>query len=201
MLPFNKLRILFLNVIPGYSISYSSKIGFFNIFRVNTLRVKNSYIGSFNRFVGLRQLELFDSKIGNMNSFKYFNIFSSHKAVIKNKNSFIGSLDLKSSSNLVIQDDSLITHRHYFDLTESILIGSNVVFAGEGTQIWTHGFDFRRVLKSGKITIGKNIYIGSRSLLVPGIRICDNVTIGAGTTVSKSIFITGCYISSQLKKV
>lgn len=38
----------------------------------------------------------------------------------------------------------------------------------------------------GKITIGNNVYIGSCSLILPGITIGNNVIIAAGSVVTKS---------------
>jgi bifunctional N-acetylglucosamine-1-phosphate-uridyltransferase/glucosamine-1-phosphate-acetyltransferase GlmU-like protein len=200
MLPFNFLRIFFLNIYWGGGITYNSKIGYFNIIDVNSIKMVNSSIGSFNRFVKIANINLIESHIGNFNSFKYINSCDMKHARIKNKNSFIGSHDFEPS-DMIIKEKSLITHRHYFDLTMSIFIGNNVVFAGECSQIWTHGFNHKRIMKSGIIKLGNNIYIGSRALLVPGIEICDNVTIAAGTTVSKSVTESGCFVSSVLKKI
>ena len=39
----------------------------------------------------------------------------------------------------------------------------------------------------GKITIGNYVYIGSNSLIMPGVTIGDNVLIAAGSVVTKSI--------------
>ena len=39
----------------------------------------------------------------------------------------------------------------------------------------------------GKITIGKNCFIGCRSVILPGVTIGDNVIIGAGSIVNRDI--------------
>ena len=39
----------------------------------------------------------------------------------------------------------------------------------------------------GKVTIGDYVYIGSNSLIMPGVTIGDNVLIAAGSVVTKSI--------------
>lgn len=39
----------------------------------------------------------------------------------------------------------------------------------------------------GRIKIGNNVFIGLRSIILPGVEIGDNVVIGAGSVVTKSI--------------
>lgn len=78
--------------------------------------------------------------------------------------------------------------------TEPYLIKiGNHVQVTDGVSFYTHGgawvlrdkypdFDF-----FGKITIGDNVYIGNYVLIMPGVTIHDNVVIGAGSIVTKSI--------------
>lgn len=75
-----------------------------------------------------------------------------------------------------------------------IEIGDNTIF-GEGVKIYDHNHLFRdrEVLvkdqgyKKAPIEIGKNCWIGSNCIILPGVQIGDNVVIGAGTLVNKSI--------------
>ncbi|WP_104384588.1 DapH/DapD/GlmU-related protein [Sphingobacterium sp. HMA12] len=73
-----------------------------------------------------------------------------------------------------------------------IEIGNNVQVTN-GVSFYNHGgawvlrdkypdFDF-----FGKIKIGNNVYIGNYVLIMPGVTIGDNVIIGAGSIVTKSI--------------
>lgn len=39
----------------------------------------------------------------------------------------------------------------------------------------------------GKITVGNNVYFGYRTIILPGVKIGDNVIIGAGSVVTKDI--------------
>ena len=41
--------------------------------------------------------------------------------------------------------------------------------------------------KFGKITVGNNVFIGNRCLILPGVAIGNNVVIGAGSIVTKDI--------------
>jgi acetyltransferase-like isoleucine patch superfamily enzyme len=74
-----------------------------------------------------------------------------------------------------------------------ISIGDNVTIAA-GVAFETHDGGvgvFRNEYKDinifGEIIIGNNVFIGHRAIIMPGIRIGDNVVIGAGSIVTKDI--------------
>ena len=64
-----------------------------------------------------------------------------------------------------------------------------------GVVILTHGYDWS-VLKgvygdvlgsAGKVTIGNNVFIGARSVILKGVTIGDNVIIDANSLITKDI--------------
>lgn len=69
-------------------------------------------------------------------------------------------------------------------LGDGCLIGHNVVFA-----TLNHGFApaNRASLYPAPIVLGKNVWVGSNSTLLQGIRIGDNAVIGAGSVVTKDV--------------
>ncbi len=73
-----------------------------------------------------------------------------------------------------------------------IEIGDNCHITS-GTKFFTHGGGAPLRLEMpdfdtfGKIIIGNNVYIGNNCLIMPGVAIGDNVIIGAGSVVTKSI--------------
>lgn len=75
-----------------------------------------------------------------------------------------------------------------------INIGKNVQITKDVT-ILTHGYDWS-VIKgkygtilgsSGKVVIGNNVFIGMKSTILKGVKISDNVIIGANSLVNKDI--------------
>lgn len=75
--------------------------------------------------------------------------------------------------------------------TELIHIGENTIIAAH-VQITTSTHDYNHRPYRGKridkpITIGKNVWIGSGAIIMPGITIGDNAVIGAGSVVTKNI--------------
>lgn len=73
-----------------------------------------------------------------------------------------------------------------------ITIGDNCQIT-LGVSIYTHGGSHVARIKCpnfdvfGKVVVGNNVYIGNYSLIMPGVSIGDNVLIGAGSVVTKSI--------------
>lgn len=78
--------------------------------------------------------------------------------------------------------------------TEAYLIeiGSNTQIT-EGVKIFTHGgahvarFKYPQFDFFGKVKIGNWCYIGTDSLILPGVEIGDHVLVAAGSVVTKSI--------------
>jgi acetyltransferase-like isoleucine patch superfamily enzyme len=53
----------------------------------------------------------------------------------------------------------------------------------------------------GGAKIGNSCRIGSNSTILPNVQICDDVVIGAGAVVTKSITEPGTYIGVPAKKL
>lgn len=73
-----------------------------------------------------------------------------------------------------------------------IEIGNDCQITG-GVRIFTHGgAKVARIIDPsfdcfGKVKIGNNVYIGTNSLIMPGVIVGDNVLIAAGSVVTRSI--------------
>ena len=199
LIPSNWIRIFCYRILLGYEISCRSKIGFGTILHVRHCVINDSHIGILNR-ISCESLELNCAVIKKMNVIRKIDSFvMSHGAVIVSHNYFVGT----TLPNILMADfflgkNSVITSNHYFDLVNHIRVGDNVVIGGSQTQIWTHGFDINRNMISAPVVLQDNIYIGSRCLLCLGVEIASNVSIGAGTCVSRSITESGFYVSQYL---
>ena len=73
-----------------------------------------------------------------------------------------------------------------------ISIGDHVQITN-GVKIFTHGAawvfrdKYRELDVFGKVKIKDNVYIGSNSLILPGVTIGNNCIIGAGSVVTRSV--------------
>ncbi|SHL40368.1 transferase hexapeptide (six repeat-containing protein) [Chryseobacterium carnipullorum] len=77
----------------------------------------------------------------------------------------------------------------YIQANNGIIIGHNVGF-GAGTSLISanHNHNDHSIHdKCPPITIGNNVFVGTNSVILPGVKIGDNVVIGAGSIVAKDI--------------
>ena len=92
-----------------------------------------------------------------------------------------------------INMNCIFLDNNYITIGENALIGPNVqlytadhpIKASERIQHSNTGSFYRT--NSKPITVGKNVWIGGNSILLPGVTIGDNTTIGAGSVVTKNI--------------
>jgi len=112
---------------------------------------------------------------------------------IGNHNSFYCNATLGDKGGFALGENSELVRQNALDLTSNITIGNNVVIGGYGSQFWTHGFDVQRNRIQGEICIADNVYIGSSTIFNLSVSICSNVSVGAGSVVSKPIIDSGFY--------
>lgn len=111
-----------------------------------------------------------------------------------------GSLQCDDISKIYLTS-GFINHHCYFE-------GNGNVFIDKGFQIAPHTIfcttNHKESDETLDIHIGQNVWIGARSIILPGAKIGDNVIIAAGSVVPKGEYIhTGggvydlCWESSQ----
>ncbi len=68
-----------------------------------------------------------------------------------------------------------------------VTVSRNVLFITHDGAAWLANDEKGRRYLYRKIAIGNNVMIGAHSILMPGIKIEDNVIIAAGSVVTKSV--------------
>lgn len=76
----------------------------------------------------------------------------------------------------------------YIQGGNGIIIGDDTIFAPNIKLISANHDkeDMRKWLKDKPIVIGKNCWIGTNAVILPGVQLGDNVIVAAGSVVSKS---------------
>ena len=95
---------------------------------------------------------------------------------------------------------AVMRREHLEAIAEVVREHNLLVLSDEIYGELTYGKE-KHVRLDGTINIGSNCYIGASCILLPGICIGDNITLGAGTTCSKSVTEQGVYVSSKLQYI
>lgn len=92
--------------------------------------------------------------------------------------------NIKLGHNVFINSGCHFQDQGGIEIGDGALIGHGVVLA-----TLDHGLlpEERHDLKPGRITIGKNVWIGSNSTVLRGVTIGDNAVVAAGAVVTKDV--------------
>ena len=187
LVPSNYLRILLYNLLFGYKISPSSRIGFLTVIMVKSAVITDATIGVFNFFRGP-----FDLEIEEGSSVNSFNRIECATWILQEK--FKNS---NYAASCKLSKNSLITDRHFIDTTGGFELGEGSWIAGRDSQFWTHGAG----ASDTSIIIGKDVYIGSGSKFAPGSSIGDNNIVSLGSVVTKKFDVNYCLIGGNPAKI
>lgn len=114
-----------------------------------------------------------------------------------NKNVSIGQNVTMGRGIIITQNCVLTTDIHvgnFCHLNLSTTIGHDVILGDYFTTA-------PGVHVNGNVKIKECVYMGSNSCTVEKINICENVIVGAGAVIAKSIDETGTYVGVPAKKI
>ncbi|HHQ4187328.1 TPA: acyltransferase [Vibrio cholerae] len=116
-----------------------------------------------------------------------------------------GTFDIVSPENFSFGSNLSINPYTYINATSSIELGDNVSLSS-GSKLITTGliYENKRLTDnhfSKPIKIGNRVQIGAGAIILPGVTICDDVLIGAGSVVTKDISDKGIYAGCPAKKI
>lgn len=133
-----------------------------------------------------------------MKIFKYIKLFYNRY--------FVDTITFLRKRGVTIGKDCSIESRDFGTEPYLVTIGNHVQITSD-VKIFTHGggWVLRQEIPDfdsfGKVVIGNNVYIGNNALIMPGVTIDDNVIIGAGSVVTKSVPSGWIVAGNPAKKV
>jgi acetyltransferase-like isoleucine patch superfamily enzyme len=168
-----------------------ARIGHFNVVQVDKILMrKESFIKTRNRIRGA------------------MNLIMGVESVIANSNSIFRALSPITYGNgtLKLGRLALIVTKHNLDCTRSITIGDYTTIGGIRSQFWTHGYFHgpkgkERIRIDGEIIVRNNVYVGTGCIFNPGVEIAENINIGGGACISKSLQRPGMYVAQPLRYI
>ena len=166
-----KVRRRALEVVFGFTISRSAKIGF-SIVAPASLRLDSeSSIGHWNLIRGMDLVDL--GRVSLISHLNWIYGMSSHQVI---------SCD--GPSALILKEGAGITRRHLIDCSAPVTLGRFSLVAGYGSQVLTHAVDLAKNRQSAKsIEIGDYAFVGTRSVILGGASLPSYSALGAGSTL------------------
>ena len=166
-----KARRRALEVVFGFKISRSARIGF-SIVAPGSLRLASqSSIGHLNF---IRGMDLVDLGRGSLIShLNWIYGMSAHQ---------VSSCD--GPSALILKEGAGITRRHLIDCSAPVTLGRFSLVAGYGSQILAHSIDLSKNRQEARsIDIGDYAFVGTRSVILGGASLPSYSALGAGSAL------------------
>lgn len=134
-------------------------------------------------FITNRFLSNFPSHTVRKHFLKLFGAKLSSSSII------YGGCEFRNLRGLVIGENTSIGHRALLDARKGLIIGNYVTLATE-VMIWTLQHDYNDVAFKGvgsSVSIGDYVWMGSRSIILPGVSIGKYAIVAAGSVVTKNV--------------
>jgi acetyltransferase-like isoleucine patch superfamily enzyme len=120
-----------------------------------------------------------------------------HISIYHNNVILRGVPKLVYGKNIIFGKNVILNDAVFIHAKEGVSIGENTTLS-YGTSVITESYVvdnysmYKKKEHSGKkIVIGRNVWICANSLILPGVRIADNVIVGAGSVVVDDLMEEG----------
>lgn len=170
ILPPSKIKNRLLTFI-GHEVENNSQIGITIALHIRLLTFEeNTTLGNFNVIRNLNHLKMHNgAHIGNLNWISAAEEFAT----------------TATNAMLIMQPSSVITNRHYLDVSGTLEMMPRSALWGVRSTLITHGIDPKSWTQiATKTVIGERSVIGSNSAIVPGTAIPDGCYFGMGSLIS-----------------
>lgn len=105
---------------------------------------------------------------------------------------------IQISNNVFINDYSCINSRDMVAIQEGVQIGQAVKIYDHDHDYFREDYKYR--FKTSPVTIGKNVWIGSDSIILCGTNIGENSVIGAGCLVKRKLPSNVVFMNQRTEK-
>jgi acetyltransferase-like isoleucine patch superfamily enzyme len=116
-------------------------------------------------------------------------------------------LGVGDGGSIVIGQNALISHHTIFAAHQKITVGDNALFGPYCYVIdANHGVAAASIIKDQKVTaspvtIGNDVWVGARSIILAGVTVGDGAVIGAGSVVTKDVMAYDIVAGAPARKI
>ena len=128
--------------------------------------------------------------------FKIIFYFSKQKEEYINK--FFRYKGIKIGKNCKIYSNILTGESYLITIGDNVTISNNVQFITHDNSIIKIAQQYTDTF--GEIKIGENVFIGARTIILPGVKLNKNIIVGSGSVVTKSFLEENIIIAGNPAK-
>lgn len=149
------------------------------------IRIKN-FINGYMRYIGLLTGKIPSHTI-RMAIYKYIFLMDIEANVV-----IYGGAEIRNGYNIKIGKGTIIGDNCILDGRNGITIGENVNFSS-GVWIWTEEHDIQdayfrcNLVQRKQVVIGNYVWLGGRTVILPGVVIEEGAVVASGAVVTKDI--------------
>ena len=107
--------------------------------------------------------------------------------LFRNGSAAARSLGVTVGRDCRITSCSVRSEYHLLSIGDRVTVSSDVVFITHDGTGWLFRDRRGRRYRTARIDIGSDVFIGARSIIMPGIRIGDRSIVAAGSVVTRSV--------------
>ena len=132
---------------------------------------------------------------------RFFKSFG-EKSVLRDNVQFNHMENITLGTNCIIGANSILNASDTIDIGNDFLGGPELIIYTAEHGIKNNGIPFHKQLnKHAPVSIGNNVYIGARVIILKGITIGDNIVVGSGSIVTSNLESNAIYAGNPSKLI
>lgn len=132
-------------------------------------------------------------KIKNLFLLLYLKLFGAEK--------YARILDVDIGDKCRIYNTDWGSEPYLIKIGNNVTISKNVVFITHDGSPWIFRNNNGRYFKYARIIVGDNVFIGMNTIIMPGVKIDNNVIVGSGSVVTKRLKSGYVYAGNPAKEL
>ena len=133
---------------------------------------------------------------------KYFFKSIGENTFLRNNVRFSHNKNISIGSNCIIGPNSILNAADNITIGDNFLGGPELIIYTAEHGIENNGIPFiEQPNKYAPVSIGNNVYIGARVIILKGVTIGDNVVVGSGSVVTSDLESNAIYAGNPARLV
>ncbi len=132
----------------------------------------------------------------------YFKLYFRKNAILYGLPKLICYNKIKIGKNIRINDKVFLHGANGIEFGDNVTLSHGACLISESYNIDSFDIFLEKKHKGKKIIIGNNVWICANAIILPGVKISDNIIVGAGSVVTHDLLESNTiYAGNPAKKI